>query len=209
MSDQSTARNDQDYAVFPLHTVMFPGCAIRLRIFEQRYLRMVSETSQADLPFVIALIRDQAGQRTSEVGEASTCYSTACLARISDFNQGTDGVLDLVVRAGTRVQIVNSYHEPDSLMRASLDSFTENELMDLPLSYTGLKSIFDSLKRQDPFLLNEDSSMLSATELSFFLAHLAPLPRNKKQKLLEMDNTESRLKALQETFSAMRFTLTA
>ncbi len=200
---------ENDYAVFPLHTVLFPGCALPLRIFEPRYLRMVSECSRDDRPFVIALIDSSQGELVREVGEASGCHEVGTLARITDFNQSQKGVLEVVVRAGTRVMIQSAHHESDLLMKAPLDSFRETELLDLPEQYQGFKQIFNSLKQGDPSLVSENVDMLSATELSFFLSHLAPVSNIKKQKLLALDDCEERLAMLKTIFSETRFTFTA
>ncbi len=43
--------------LFPLNTVLFPGGPLPLRIFEPRYLDMVSRCMKDDMPFGVALIR--------------------------------------------------------------------------------------------------------------------------------------------------------
>ena len=73
--------------LFPLNTVLFPGGPLPLRIFETRYLDMVSRCMKDDLPFGVLLIREGA-----EVGPAATC-DVGTLARIVDWYQGSDGLL--------------------------------------------------------------------------------------------------------------------
>ena len=51
--------------LFPLHTVLFPGGPLPLRIFEPRYVDMVSRCMKDDVPFGVVLIREGA-----EVGPA-------------------------------------------------------------------------------------------------------------------------------------------
>ena len=65
--------------LFPLNTVLFPGGPLPLRIFEPRYLDMVSRCMKDDMPFGVVLIREGA-----EVGPASTC-EVGTLARIVDY----------------------------------------------------------------------------------------------------------------------------
>lgn len=196
---------ENDYPVFPLHTVLFPGCKIALRIFEQRYLRMVKECSQHDKPFVVSLIQGS----SSEVGELSECHKVGTLARIIDFNQGHGGALDIVARAGSRVTLLEKHHESDKLMRATLEPFSETELMDLPDHYLFFKSIIDSIKKENPDFITEKTESLSASEISFYLSHIAPISMPKRQKLLEMQDTNERLSHLQEIFSQTRMTFTA
>jgi Lon protease-like protein len=194
------------YAVFPLQTVLFPGCQISLRIFEQRYLRMIKESMRDDKPFVISLIKGQG----SEVGMQNECHHIACLTRVVDFDQGDGGVLNIVARAGSRVDLSNMYYEqPDNLLCAELDSFSESELIDLPDNYSSMKSILSSVQAQSNHAFTEHIDSLSATEISFYLSHFAPISSIKKQKLLELQNTEQRLEALSGIFSNTRFTLLA
>ena len=199
------------YAVFPLHTVLFPGCQISLRIFEQRYLRMITESMRDDKPFVISLIKGGG----SEVGVQNECHQVACLVRVVDFNQGEGGVLNIVARAGSRVKLKNmNYEEGDDLLRAELDSYSEPEMMDLPESLSSMKNILHSIKSQNNQLFSEsiesfNIESLSATEISFYLSYFAPISSIKKQKLLELQNSEQRLNEVYRIFSNTRFTMQA
>ena len=53
MSDSNVIR---DIPLFPLHTVLFPGGLLPLRVFEARYLDMVRYCLRQDLPFGVCLI---------------------------------------------------------------------------------------------------------------------------------------------------------
>lgn len=44
--------------MFPLNTVLFPGAALNLHVFEERYRRMISECLDANEAFGVVLIRD-------------------------------------------------------------------------------------------------------------------------------------------------------
>ena len=61
--------------LFPLNIVLFPGGPLPLRIFEPRYLAMVSDCVQNDSPFGVLLIRDG-----NETGTATT-HEVGTLAR--------------------------------------------------------------------------------------------------------------------------------
>jgi uncharacterized protein len=199
----------EDLAVFPLHMVLFPGTKLPLRIFEQRYLRMVSECMQQGKPFVVSLIQGDG----KEAGEVAGCFSVGCTAKIIDFNQGaTPGILDIVALANERVTILNSHHEPDNLMRARIGSVIEESVCELPESFSDLKKLFDGVLKQNPALRSEfllADQPISATQMSFYLSHLAPVSMRKKQKLLELTNTLERLSTLKKIFSQMPYTLIA
>jgi len=205
--------NNHNYAVFPLNTVLFPGCYLSLRIFEQRYLRMISECGKADLPFIIALIKKNEDSPThflpSEVGEMNTCHDVGCSVRIADFSQNKNGMLDIVVRAGSRVKVDQVSYEPDCLMKAKLTPIDEPQVIEFTKAHKVFIDAFNTLKLKDPYLAKKKVSTLSATELSFFITHFLPIPLPSKQKLLALRNTEARFAVLKQIMSKLQTTFTA
>ena len=83
-----TALTKVEIPLFPLRTVLYPGGPLPLRIFEPRYLDMISRCLKNDAPFGVVLIREG-----SEIGPATT-YEIGTLAKIIDWYQGSDGVLE-------------------------------------------------------------------------------------------------------------------
>ena len=96
--------------LFPLRTVLFPGGPLPLRIFEQRYLDMISSCLKRDEPFGVVLIRSG-----SEVGSAEV-YDSGTLARITDWYQGSDGLLGITATGTDRFRIRSSSRQPDGLL---------------------------------------------------------------------------------------------
>ena len=109
-------------AVFPLNVVLFPGGLLTLRIFEPRYLRMVSECLKQQQPFAVATIVD-AGP---EAGGVAMTAPIATLAGIVDWEQGEDGLLHLVCEGEQRCQIHDLDVESDQLLRASITRLRES-----------------------------------------------------------------------------------
>ena len=72
-----------NYPLFPLGTVLFPGCVLDLQIFEARYLDMVSTCMRRGEGFgVVGILEGQ------EAGEAARRFSAlGCEALIRDFQQ--------------------------------------------------------------------------------------------------------------------------
>ena len=54
--------------LFPLHTVLFPGMPLPLRIFEPRYREMIQTCLKHNTPFGVTLIRS--GPEVGEIGRA-------------------------------------------------------------------------------------------------------------------------------------------
>ena len=96
--------------LFPLNTVLFPGGPLRLRIFEPRYLDMVSRCMREDSGFGVALI--VAGR---EAGGAAQTVEIGTLARIVDFEQLDDGLLGITARGERRFRILHVHQESDGL----------------------------------------------------------------------------------------------
>jgi hypothetical protein len=83
--------------LFPLHTVLCPGIALPLHIFEERYRALVRDCVEASTPFGIVLIRDG-----REVGGGSISFSAiGTLAEIREAGRYPDGRYDLLV-VGTK-----------------------------------------------------------------------------------------------------------
>jgi uncharacterized protein len=87
-------------AMFPLASVLFPGMPMALRVFEDRYLVMMSRVLQQDTPeFGVVLI-----ERGSEAGGGEQRFDVGTVAHITEME--TDGhTLGLVVRGTRRVEV--------------------------------------------------------------------------------------------------------
>ncbi len=83
--------------LFPLNSVLCPGIALPLHIFEERYRAMVSHCLQTTSPFGVVLIREG-----REVGSGVISFSgIGTIAEIRDAGRDDDGRYDLLV-VGTR-----------------------------------------------------------------------------------------------------------
>jgi Lon protease-like protein len=95
--------------LFPLGTVLFPGGPLPLRIFEQRYLDMISSCLKNDSRFGVLLIRTG-----KETGDATT-HSVGTLARIVDWYQGSDGLLGITAIGEERFRLLQSERQENGL----------------------------------------------------------------------------------------------
>jgi hypothetical protein len=86
-----------ELALFPLHTVLSPGVALPLKVFEDRYRAMIRRCLERDEPFGVVLIRDG-----REVGPGAASIATVgTIAEIREASKYSDGRYDLLV-VGTR-----------------------------------------------------------------------------------------------------------
>jgi Lon protease-like protein len=96
--------------LFPLHAVLFPGVALPLHIFEERYRSMVGRCIAAGEPFGVVLIKDG-----REVGDAPVSLAqVGTTAIIRQAGRYPDGRLDIVTVGGRRFRIdaLHEHREP-------------------------------------------------------------------------------------------------
>ena len=97
--------------LFPLTQPLFPGTTLNLQIFEQRYLRMITECFKKEQPFGIVPILEG-----SEVGAVPRVYPWGVIAEIIDWSQLENGLLGIMIRGNQRFQLLNSEAEQDGLV---------------------------------------------------------------------------------------------
>lgn len=181
--------------LFPLSTVLFPGGRLELRIFEPRYLDMVSECARGDRGFGVCLIL--AGQET---GEPATPAAVGTMARIVDFNHGADGVLGIVVEGGRRFRVRRVQARADGQLRGAVEWWPEEPAVPVPVELAILQTIAERLvETMAPHLKRESHERFDdASWLGFRLAELLPLASEERQRLLELIGPIQRLAELRD-----------
>jgi len=178
--------------LFPLNSVLFPGGILTLRVFEQRYIRMVSDCLTGDTPFGVCLIR-----KGVEVGDAATPFRVGTLARIVDWGQRPDGLLGITVQGERRFTIVAHEADPDQLLYAQVNLLDE---MPGPPLAEDFQPLAELLRRILEQLTDDDKPKEQhpddAAWVGCRLAELLPLPLREKQHLLEIDDPTERLHLL-------------
>ena len=100
--------------VLPLPVFVLPDGKVRLRIFEKKYLKMLSLIADHQ-SFVIRLTSSSTTSRTSYWGS---------LVKIQDFNQGEDGILEVDVLCMSLVNIDNTSIDKNELIFADVTPFS-------------------------------------------------------------------------------------
>jgi uncharacterized protein len=178
--------------LFPLHTVLFPGGPLPLRIFEARYLDMVSGCLKQGSGFGVCLIREG-----REVGPAATTYATGTLARVADWHRRADGLLGITAMGERRFQIRAAQVQPNQLTLAEVELLPEDPPTPLP---DGCLHMADVLRRIIAQLGNHYATLPERYDdagwVGCRLAELLPLSLDQKQYLLQMDDPLQRLERL-------------
>lgn len=180
--------------LFPLNTVLFPGCMLDLQIFEARYLDMVSRCMKQGQGFGVVCIIDGA-----EVGEAAGQFSAiGCEALIRDFEQRPNGLLGIRVEGGRRFRVQRAQLLPDQLTLAEVEWLDEQAEQPLEAEHADLAALLGALSAH-PLVasLGMASAPAGQEALANQLAYLLPLDAEQKLQLLEMPDVQLRLERLQ------------
>ena len=181
-------------ALFPLNTVLFPGCTLDLQLFEARYLDMIGRCMKKGEGFGVVCILD--GQ---EVGLAPDGYAViGCEALIRDFKQQDNGLLGIRVEGGRRFRVREADVQRDQLLVADVEWLEDLPERPLDEEDADLLALLEALA-EHPMVASLDmgADAQGQQELSHRLAYLLPFTDADKIKLLQLDDPQQRLDAIQ------------
>ncbi len=99
--------------LFPLQTVLFPGGLLQLKVFEARYLDLISQCLRRQQPFgVVCLVQ---GSELRGGSDKPQFESTAVLAHLQAVDAEQAGILLVRCLGGQRVQLGQSHRRADGL----------------------------------------------------------------------------------------------
>ena len=185
--------------LFPLNTVLFPGGALPLRIFEPRYLGLVSQCLKSDIPFGVLLIRDG-----GETGPATT-HNVGTLARITDWYQGSDGLLGITAIGEQRFRLIASERQEDGLNIGDIETLENESVTPLPEEYQEMAAILagvlDDLGRLYESL---DRHFDDASWVTSRFVEILPIDLEEKQRCLEQSDPVERLQIVRKLLDSAR-----
>jgi len=186
--------------LFPLHTVLYPGGQLPLRIFEPRYLRMIRRCVDGGSRFGVVLIKE--GQ---ESGQAADIHPVGTFAKVAEYSQQTDNLLQVTAVGEERFQVQSLRVQRDQLLVAETLAIKREPDRTIPAGFKLLRSYLDhamaELGVQDAI---PERYLNSARWVSYRLAELLPLSLAKRQWLLELTDPVTRLEALQDQIQQPR-----
>jgi Lon protease-like protein len=185
--------------LFPLYSVLFPGGPLPLRIFEPRYLSMVSHCMQNDSPFGVLLIRD--GQETA----AATTHNIGTLARITDWYQGSDGLLGITAIGEARFRLLSTTRQDDGLTLGDVQILENEPNIPLPDEYQEMASILAGVLEDLGRLYESlDKHFDDASWVTSRFVEILPIDLEEKQRCLEQSDVIERLRIVRKMLDAGR-----
>lgn len=178
--------------LFPLNTVVFPEGELPLRLFEPRYIDMVSECMRNDSGFGICLIEEG-----EEAGTPAKFFPMGTYVKIIDWDSGDDGLLEIVVKGEQRFKVDNYTVQSDSLVVGEITFLDEDDEL-IPDAYQNFSVLLKEIgNRYELPFLSESERFDEANWVSERLAELLPFDLSSKQALLEMDSALNRFDYMQ------------
>ncbi|WP_322103624.1 LON peptidase substrate-binding domain-containing protein [Paraburkholderia sp. J41] len=189
-----------DLPLFPLHTVLFPGGLLPLKIFEARYLDMASECLRERTPFGVCLLKS--GAEVAQPDEPAVPETVGCLATIEQCDVETVGMLHIRAHGTQRFRLLSHRVASNGL----LVGMAEVLPADIPLEGSERLARFGAcaevLERIIATIRERDASSLPFAEpfrfddpswVSNRLAEVLPIALRARQKLMELDDAGARI----------------
>ncbi|MDH5407625.1 MAG: LON peptidase substrate-binding domain-containing protein [Gammaproteobacteria bacterium] len=178
--------------LFPLNTVLFPGGVLPLRIFEPRYLDMVSNCLKNNLGIGVILIKEG-----SETGSAAEVYDVGTLTNICYWNKRPDGLLGITLRGEQRFKILSQQVEPSQLITAEIELLPEEDEASIDEEFEPMVDLLHQIINQlEPPYTTMPTHFDNAGWVSSRLIELLPLDLCEKQNFLKIENPYERLSQL-------------
>ena len=180
--------------LFPLKTVLFPGCVLDLQIFEARYLDMIARCMKQGTGFGVVCILEG-----REVGDApQDIAGIGCEALIRDFQQQDNGLLGIRVEGGRRFEVLSTELQRDQLLVAQVEWLSEIPEQPLQDEDLDLLALLRALA-EHPMVaaLNMNTEVAGQQSLANQLAYLLPFAEADKIELLQVDDPQQRLDGIQ------------
>lgn len=179
--------------MFPLGTVLLPGCLLPLNVFEARYLQMFSSLAEDRQIFGVTLI-----ERGSEVGGGDARFAIGTVGRVLLRRELDDGRLAVVCGGTNRFRVVE-WHDDLPYPAATVAEYPESEdisqqeIDELVPFVTRVNSIATEL-RSFSRPIDPDTQGGPAVRL-YHLIDSSPLGALDRQRLLELESASQRLVA--------------
>ncbi len=187
----------EELPLFPLRTVLFPGGVMPLRVFEPRYVDMVSRCMREGIGFGIVLIRSGAEARVSREDAQPEIFSIGTEAQIIDFNQAENGMLGIVSRGMRKFVVHDTTEAANHLLMGRVEFLPDEPAGELLDEHEPLVSVLRELT-EHPMVqrLKLTVNFDEARSVSFRLAELLPIEPEIKQALLQLQWPRERLAEL-------------
>jgi Lon protease-like protein len=188
-------------ALFPLQSVLFPGAQLQLRVFEPRYLDLVSRCLREKQPFGVVCLRQ--GSETRAPGDEPVLLEpTGVLAILQEVDAEQAGVLRVRCLGTQRFEIDEPLQQPDGLWTARAWLVDDDPVVAPPeamlATVKALANAIGALERKSGSPFAKPYRFDDAGWVANRWCELLPISLAAKQKLMELEDPQMRLRLVDE-----------
>jgi Lon protease-like protein len=189
--------------LFPLNSVLFPGTAINLHIFEKRYQQMINQCLETEQPFGVVLISE--GQEAYGVAKP---HMIGCTAHITRMQPLGDGRMDITAVGRDRFEIRSLQHDRPYLVGlVELQPIIERDQAELEQAAQVLRpwvtQYLRTLARIGNVQITPHNLPADPVRFAYLAAAIVQnVPQLEKQTLLD---TNQALELLHRTYALYKF----
>lgn len=186
--------------LFPLQSVLFPDGLLSLKVFEARYLDLVTECLRQQQPFGVVCL--QRGTEVRQAGEAVEFEPVGCMAELLEVDSPQSGILQVRCRGTGRFTLGHSEQQPNGLWTAEVTPLEADPSVLPEEAYVGtaraLANAIQTMKHrgQHPFL--EPYRFEDAGWIANRWCEILPIPVAARQKLMELPDPQVRLQLVDQ-----------
>jgi uncharacterized protein len=191
-------RSPTPLPLFPLKTVLFPGGLLPLKVFEQRYIEMSTACLKDDKPFGVCLLKqgEEVG-RPGVVTDATEFAEIGTMARITQCDVPQLGILHLKTEGAVRFKVASHAVTDLGLIVGQVTTLAPEPAVVLSDTHKPLGDLLELLiTRVGRENFAAELALDDASWVGYRLAELLPLPLPIKQTMLEINDSEVRLKVI-------------
>lgn len=196
MSRMTVSALPDPLPLFPLQTVLFPDAVLGLKVFEARYLDLVSDCLRSRQPFGVIGLRE--GGEVGRGTKAAALETVGVLAHIEEVDAEQASILRLRCSGGLRFRITRPpVQQDDGLWTARAESIPADPLrMPGPAMLKTVDALAEAIhklqeREHEPFAT--PYRLDDAGWVANRWCELLPIPMAAKQKLMELQDPVIRL----------------
>jgi Lon protease-like protein len=189
-------------ALFPLHTVLFPGLPMKLNIFEPRYKQMLKRCLETGDLFGVVLIR----RGRESLGPLADPYLIGCTAQMIQVEQTPDDRYDITAIGRERFRIISLDRTSFPYLIGKVEMYPFSNPMHTSLHADArqlrpwVKQYFDVLSEASNTQMDSRYLPNDPMGLAFLATYLLQIPPEEKQKILEIAQADQVIRAVTALF---------
>ena len=196
----------REIPLFPLGQVLFLGGCMSLRIFEPRYVDMVSQCLREESDFGVVLIREGRDTWSGQEPRQPDIFNIGTLARIVDFDRTEQGFFTIKIRGEGKFRIHGTCEQPNHLLFGDVEVLPEERAAQVGVDFEWLTTLLQDLMRHP--LMDErwggELDLDDARAVSWRLSDMLPFSPEIKQGLLQMHLPRERLTEIRRLVNKLR-----